>query len=488
MVESEVARNEAFLVYSARDGTPESSISGAYANYRIEGSYFCFGSSVRVDIHCLKTRSGRILLSRSITLDTLSLSKLSGQVTLAMNRMKKAMVASERRVSKTLAIVAEPPTFYFRTKGVSKNTIDIARLFRKNVANRLRRFVHSRQEHVDSLRLDIYDDADILDHYLWSYHDPGEIISDLAADYLILLKIEDLGQRLCVAATLHSYSTDSLFFGYPVYTGDDNKAGFRNLIDETLLDIAKTLVDLKLLKDSVLEEADFEHARKEGGQEGELKLRGSLISEMARDTKDVRVLDIRPNKAFGFRLGGIRHHDDRLFLGQGSSEYLEIFYSYLLPHRRWMRSWMALEMEAALGMDYGGGTLLRRGLTNLNLFLDLRLVVTSLQYSDLPITIAFGVGGGIGWISMKYRANEAPYAGSCDFEDAVSRGLGTASARVEFPIVKWLRLQVLSRWLAQVGPPISGFEDVPFDDSVEGPVGGKLDGRHVCVGFKMVFR
>ncbi len=488
MVEADLAQNDAFLVYSTRDSSLTGSIAKRYANYEIEGSFFAYESSVRIDIHCLRIPSGRILLSRSIVLDTLTLGQLSARVVVAMNRLKTAMLADLAQVNTSLAIVAEPPSRYFQSTGSVDEVNDIARLFRRNVINNMKRLIHLDGWRQGQRSLDVHDDGEILDQYLEEYHAPGEIISNLAVDYLVLVKLDDLGQRLRVAATLYSYSSDPPIIADYVFTGDNSKAKFRDLIDETLFRIAARLCDEGLYDDSTICSDEYEKAEAAGATEDAKAAKKDAISVIQRNTKDVRVIDIRSNKAYGARLGGIEHRDDDLYLNRRSGEYLEMFYSYRLPHRSWMPSWTAAEIEASLGMDYGAGNLFRRGLTSLNLLLELRFVVTSLQYTDLPITIAVGGGLGIGGISLKYKEGHAPYTGTGEYEDAVFRPVLAGSARLEFPVLRWLRFQVLMRKIYQTGGVISRFEDFPYDGSIVEPVRGKLGGWQTLAGFKIVFR
>jgi hypothetical protein len=201
------------------------------------------------------------------------------------------------------------------------------------------------------------------------------------------------------------------------------------------------------------------------------------------------MLDIRANKAFGLRGGGIRHSDAELYLGRRSSEYIEIFYAHRLPHFKNLRSWLDLEIEAAVGMDYGGGNLFRHGVTSMSLFTEGRLIISWLEYSEWPITAALGGGFGIGGYSMKLDSYEAPLAQAAAIEDAEVRILGTLSGRIEFPVIDWLRVQVLVRYQHQIsGSTITNFENAIFDDSVRDPVRGKIHGLFTLAGLKFVFR
>jgi hypothetical protein len=204
MVESELAQSDAFLVYSGTDSAATGPIARLYANYRIDGSFIVFDSTVRADIRCRKLPSGRILMSRRIIPPTVNLNSLSGAVTLETNHMKRAMLTDHSRLAAKLAIVAGPPGQYFKSSRSHEKVIYITRLFRKNLINKMKQLVHEQKRSTGQNLLDVIDDEELLDDYMEEYHAPGEIISDLSADYLVSLKVEDMGQRLlCVRPTRH---------------------------------------------------------------------------------------------------------------------------------------------------------------------------------------------------------------------------------------------------------------------------------------------
>ena len=489
MVESELAQSDAFLVYSGADSTATGPIARLYANYRIDGSYIVFDSTVRADIRCRRLPSGRILMSRRIIPPTVNLNSLSGAVTLETNHMKRAMLTDHSRLAAKLAIVAGPPGRYFKSNRSHDKVMYITRLFRKNLINKMKQLVHEQKRSTKQSLLDVIDDEELLDDYMKEYHAPGEIISDLSADYLVSLKIEDMGQRLRVSSTLHSYVSDPPAIAEFIYAGDENKARFKDLIDRTLFHLARELCRRGLFEDTAVCSATYDTLKQHGTDLEVLAFEKKAMARLDKATESVRVLDIRANKAVGFRTGGIRHSDAALYLGRRSSEYIELFYCIRLPHHRKMRSWMDAEIEAAVGLDFGGGNLFRHGVTSMNLFTEARLVITWLEYWELPITLAFGGGFGVGGISMKYSANEAPLAQPSGVEDAEVRIQGALSGRVEFPVVDWLRVQVLMRYQHQLtGSTITSFENLVFDESVRDPVRGKLHSMFTLAGIKIVLK
>jgi len=489
MVRTELTRSQAFIVYA--NDIADTQESGhdvpIFANYILSGSFFSYQSGIRVDMLCRSTKSQRILLSQSIVLDTLALHVLSDRVAQASSRMKSAMLADFQQSQVVIAVVASPPRRYFVGRRGLDNLRDIARIFRHNIVNKLRALVKPRGLQKDSKRVHIMEDTEYFDIFLDSSFAPGEILSELSADYLILVGIEDIGQGIHSVSTLYSYVTDPPIIGEPIYDGSHNKAKFRYLLDETILSIYSRLCELSVIPDPDTYLPTNLRERVISGSASSDEI-AEAMDRLEEDMEGARVQDIRPNKGIGFRIGGNIHKDKELFLGKKSTEYLELFYAIRLPDRRSFPSWLATEFEVSLGLDYGQGTLFRHRTTGLNLMLTTRLLITALQYSDLPILYGVGVGLGIGGISYKYDANEAPYAGECRFDDAEVRGLYSVSFKVELPIVDWLRLQIAPRYIGQFGPNITCFENVPFDDSVLSPPRGELTGWCMIGGLRIVMR
>ncbi len=489
MVRTELTRSQAFIVYAGR---PSDSANGerqppAFANYILSGSFFSYRGGIRVDMLCKNTESQRILLSQSIVLDTLSLHVLSDRVAQASSRMKSAMLADFRQSQITIAVVAESARQYFAGRQGQDNLRDVARIFRHNLVNKLRALMRPSGSVTKDIRAHVIEDTDQFDRFLDSSFAPGEMLSELSADYLILVGIEDIGQGIRAVSTLYSYVTDPPIIGEPIHDGSQNKAKFTYLLDETILHIFSRLCELQVVPDTSTCPPEADRQNILSGQASFAETSGA-IDKLNERMQGARVQDIRPNKGIGFRLGAIIHDDECLFLGRKSAEYVEVFYSIRLPDVRKYPPWLATELEVSFGLEYGQGSIFRDRTTALNVMLTGRMLFTALQYSNLPILFGLGAGLGIGGVSYKYDPNDAPYAGECKLEDADVRGLFSLSAKLEVPIADWLRLQIVPRYVFQMGPDITCFEDVPFDDSVVSPPRGKLTGWSTLGGLRIVMR
>ncbi|UCD64244.1 MAG: hypothetical protein JSW34_02065 [Candidatus Zixiibacteriota bacterium] len=486
MVRTELTRSQAFIVY-APGPREEESETPPFANYVLSGSFFSYQGGIRVDILCKNTESQRILLSESIVLDTLSLHVLSNRVAQATSKMKSAMLADFQRSQITIAVVASSPRRYFAGHPGMDGLRAVARIFRHNLVDKLRTLVKLQGSPTSDVRVHVMEDTDRFDRFIDSSFAPGEILSDLSADYLVLVGIEDVGQGIRAVSTLYSYMTDPPILGEPIHDGSQSKAKFEYLLDETILSIFSRLCELGVVPDS---SACLPGPKRQDIISGEASSAeiSAAIESMKNHMAGARVQDIRPNKGIGIRVGAINHADEQLYLGKRSAEYIELFYSIRLPDVRSFPPWLATELEMSVGLEFGQGTLLREGTTAGNMGLTGRMLFTALQYSNLPILFGFGVGLGIGGISYKYEAGEAPYEGTCRLEDGEIRGLFSVSGKLEVPVTDWLKLQVVQRHVFQMGADITCFETVPFDDSIASPPRGKLNGWTTLAGFRIVTR
>ncbi|UCE24096.1 MAG: hypothetical protein JSU74_12490 [Candidatus Zixiibacteriota bacterium] len=489
MVRTELTCSQAFIVYAGRpsDSQEAEKQPPTFANYILSGSFFSYQGGIRVDILCKNTESQRILLSQSIVLDTLSLHVLSDRVAQASSRMKSAILADFQRSQIIIAVVVSSPRRYFVGHSGLDDLRDVARIFRHNMVNKLRTLVRPRGSPTSNVRVQVMEDTERFDRFIDSSFAPGEILSELSADYLVLVGIEDIGEGIRAVSTLYSYVTDPPIMGEPIHDGSQNKAKFDYLLDETILSLFSRFCELGVVPDSSACLSGPERERIISGEASSAEISAG-ISLLKNRMEGARVQDIRPNKGIGIRPGVITHGDERLFLGRKSAEYLELFYSVRLPDIRRFPSWLATEIELSFGLEFGQGTILRDRTTATNAMLTGRALFTALQYSNLPLLVGVGIGLGYGRISHKYEVGEAPYAGECRLQDGESRGLLAVSGKLEVPVTNWLRLQIVPRYVFQMGPEISCFETAPFDNTVVLPPRGKLTTWTILAGLQFVMR
>lgn len=538
MVETELSRSEAMLVYAdegmwsrylLRDSVATSDTLPCPANYMICGSFFGMNNSLRIDLRCVKIPSNRILTGGKVTIDTVNITNLSSRIADASNRLKSAMLSDFHRSTKTLAVVAEPPIRYFSTGGLSEESKEVAKLIVHNMTNKLQLLMAYSKKLDRSTNLKIYYcDWKTIDDYIGKFPTPADIINDLDIDYLMLVKIEDLGHKIRLATNMHSYDLERPALAEYIYQGEVDKDMVGSAIDTTVLRISRELCKLEILKTPVFckilsnspqEAISYSLQRTRDSAQGmfpdsvpvsygysvrqvdSVSLHNILAGFPRKILRQVRMIDFRRKKGMGIRAGPSYHVDKQFFLGKESTEYFEVFFSHTLPHPSglpWWSRWLVPpwfvhprffcnEIEVSIGYDLGAGNLFRRGVVSANGFLNYKIIFAKFQYASFPVVLS--AGGGIGGVgaSFRYRAGDAPYVGDKTFEQGVLRFAGNAFVGAEFPLSDRLRLQGLVRWLIQRSK-ITDYADVPFDDSVREKPIGSLQSLFFIGGIKYVWR
>src|SRR5712692_1077107 len=189
-------------------------ITGASAreasNYRVDGSYSVIGSTLRIDVRCIKRGpENRILASRYALVDTADAQALSAAVRDLAHGLRHSMEADFRRSLKTLAVVATTGSETFAVRRPSRRETAVARELTRTAALELQAL--SSRESRDSeapLRLQVLSDLLEVERYTSAPLSPSEILADLRADYLLLLIFQDLGQEVRLTAQLHSFDVE----------------------------------------------------------------------------------------------------------------------------------------------------------------------------------------------------------------------------------------------------------------------------------------
>jgi hypothetical protein len=347
----------------------------------------------------------------------------------------------------------------------------MAKLIVHNMTNKLQ-LLMAHSEKLDSgTNLKIYYcNPETMDEYVEHFPNPADIINDLDIDYLVLVKTEDLGYTIRLSTNLHSYDLERPALAEYIYQDDATKTRVEPVIDTTVLQMAKKLCDLGILKAPKF----CSSASKENW------------TSFQRILRNVRMMDFQRNKGIGLRAGPTSHDDPELYLGHESSEYFEISFSLLLPHWK-LPWWLTHQLEASVGYDLSAGNVFRKGVISANGFLSYQLAFAGWQYASFPVVLSCGGGPGIIGISYAYDEGDEPYKGEVDYKRGISRLAGNASAGIELPLSDRFRLQGVIRRIFGT-PQIKIFADVPFDKSVANPPVGSLNGWFFIGGIKLVWR
>ena len=488
MVQTELSRSEAILIYA------DSSLRLQYSdeeppkpNYIVHGSFFPIHDKLRIDLRCTKIPANRILTSNKVAIETLSVDRLSSKIAEASHRLKSAMLSDFRKTTKTLAIVAEPPTKYFSATHLSNDAREIAKLIVHNMTNKMQLLMaHSAKLDKGTNVKICYCNPETIDNYIKNFPNPADIINDLDIDYLVLVKTEDLGHTIRLSTNFHSYDLERPALAEYIHQDEEIKSRVESIIDATVLQTSQKLCEKRILKAN-----QFCSLVREEESDSLQKVKSDSLQKILAK---VRMLDFRRNKGAGIRAGPTRHLDRELYLGRESTPYFEIFFSVRLPDLlRWMNltlpSWLSHELEASIGYDKGTTKFFfrRKGVMSANGFLNYKLVFSWFQYGSFPILFSCGAGPGIKGMSFEYGAGDEPYTGSKLYHRSHVKGVANFFGGIELPLSDRLGLQAVVRRILG-SPEIEDFADFPFDESVSKPPVGSLDSWLVVCGIKYIWR
>jgi len=486
-IETELSRSSAIIVVNDDSLISNKSDSSALleSNYIISGGFTTLGDGIRIDIKCTKRSSRRILSSAQISLDTLNILNLSHEISVAMTKIKSAMLSDFRHKQKTLAIVAEPPITYFSAKKASNESKDLAKSIIYNTISKLRLMLNAAQI-TDSTNenLIVLSDIKSIEHYLDDFPAPSDIINDLDADYLIVLRIEDLGGKINISCNRYSYDPSRAAIAKYIFQGKEDKAFIGELLNKIVFKITGWLCGDNIVK----RECDFCK---------------SIINQSidslgsSRDImQSAQMFSFVRKKSVGFRGGPSYNFNPDIFLGKKSRGYAEVFYSHLIPNPRNLLvipippfnifrfpHWLSNELEVSIGYT---GNFKRRRITFGNGFVNYKLVFSQLQYESLPIVINGGFGiGGVG-ISYYFDPGEASYIGEYAFKSGTLNFACNTFIGIEFPILGDWHLQATLRYLMHPFT-ITDFQDLEFDETIQHRPVGNLNGLYFLGGLKYLF-
>ncbi|MFZ1683234.1 MAG: hypothetical protein WAU88_03795, partial [Candidatus Zixiibacteriota bacterium] len=445
-----------------------------FANYVISGTCLNYGNGLRLDILCTGTESQRILLGETFTCSSDDLDGLSSKLALVAAKMRSAMLADFSPRIQRFAVVAPPPSAAFARRRSMDNIRDIASLVRHNVINLLREFLASDTILDPDKTTEIVEDSHELDRYLEKEIDEGEIVSNLGTEFVVMLPLDDLNGQIRLSAVLYAFRHDPPLLGVRLFSKVIKKTQYRDLIDSAVVNILCNLDTLKLLGPG-RGHSDTAHGYK------------AIKSRYCKQTSSSPLESILPQRQVGFRLGGMSHRDEALFLGTKSTEYFEFYYSIPIFSSTKTLRYVPNELELSVGLDYGEGTLFRHRVTAMNVLMSMRYSLSMLQYTDFPITLSVGPGLGLAGMTYKFRPNESPYTGDRKFDNQEIRPIAAVSGNVRIQAASWLRVDVLYKYQMQLCGPMSHFKDIALQGGLASPF-GKYSGYYTLVGISVVFR
>lgn len=459
IVVNELSKSDAIMVQSDTV-TGDELTTGA--NYVVSGGYTEVGAQVRVDLHAMVQRPlRRVLAGQFAVADTGDVQQLSVGVAQAVNGIKRAMASDFRRSSRTIAFYSTGPERVFAARAPPRVDSAAVRAIVRAMAQKLSLLTTVSG---GDLRLEVITAAEVGT----SSTDPPTILADLRADYLVMVRYADMGERVRVSADLHGYVAEAPAIGTLLHQGDVDRTELGVVVDSTILKLAKKL---ELV-----------------GRGGRTDSPPATDSERLAVIRRLRLPALVKTKEIGYRLGVVLGRaSPNLYFGRQSGTYLEMFFSAMLPFQIFSRPGGQFDtaVEVLWGHDLGGNLSLN-GAWGSNLFANLRVILTPWQYSRTSFNAA--IGGGLGMQSLRYNF----HPGDPDFSgDEPYRELGFSLAanvfgQIDFGFLFGTTVDIVMRWVPSIGRTVDTFVDAPLTGFTpgNGPT-GKLGAAYIMGGLKL---
>jgi TolB-like protein len=369
---------------AARGAVPDTAV----ASYTVGGTLTTLNRGLRVDVTVVKHRASRILASRRAILDSIDLNTLSVSLARLGREVRFAMEADFRQQKKALTVVGIPAEQLSskRRAGDIAITAEIARAFSRKL-----KLLTVRGVRGEALLPFVVRDATI-DTARVSAADPFAWLARADADYLVLLRYQDLGDRVRLSTDLEFADPETPVFPGAVPDRIVDKADLAAAVDSVLVEIVTILGAY-------------------GATESEVT--DSVRGDVWATIRSSPMHSIVKNRQAGVRFGAVlsRPNTD-FFFGENAGNYIELHYSQMLPSVYAGRSGgrFGVGLEAVLGLDLGedaslGGAAVASGLVNGKLYL------TPWKHSRTTINITLGGGAGLVGLRYSFSPGDRNYTG-----------------------------------------------------------------------------
>ena len=468
---TELNKSEAISLYDSQKDT-----SKLLLNYIIDGDFVEIGRQLSINVRCKNNRTGLLLVSKRVIIDTINASNISREMVEIVNQIRYRMETDFHKSVKTIAVVGQLPSKLFSYNEIDYDAAGVIEEVARTISQKLRLLSMKNLEKDSTkssgiLKLQVLDNSDQMTTSA-SKPNPSEILAGLDADYLFLISYQDQGDKVRLSSTLYSFDSER-----PSAANFTNEETF----DKSELNLAINNTVIKLMK--------------------YLCRYGFLSSDVACDPigKGITVVDstidkiemhtILQDAQIGIRVGGVVNRaSSELFLGRKSGTYFEAFYSRMVP---FLSSGLDgglfdVGFEMLFGLDLGGNFSLR-GPTVSNSFLNVKIFLTRWQYSKNPFN--FLVGGGIGTQALRYVLSPGDdyFHGDKYFKDTAFKFNFDLFAEFEFPLWKEFDIDVVYRYIP-TSTQVTTFENAPIESSEKnrGPI-GRLGASYFIGGLKYKF-
>lgn len=475
IVESELANSEAIIIFA----NDSSFVKKEYADYIIDGKLFEINNQLRIDVRCIKIKTQRILASKKVIIDTVTIKNLTYSIADVCHQLKRIMETDFKSASKTLAIIAKPPERLFSSTSPSQDDYKISREIIRTITQKLKLLTSINAETSFKLDMELLDNAQKITEYLKKPIAPSDIISDLDCDYLITVQYEDFGNDVRIIADIHSYDVKRIGISQPIYEARIKKPEINVAINNIVKNIITSLCEAGFVK------------RKD---ESDDNLNVTPCDSLIRIDKSnynynyiakIMMPDVRKFKNIGFRLGVTAYRKSpELFLGSNSNVCIEVFYSYMIPN---LDLGFDIVTEASLSGGFiGKGSLLFKGINHSNGFINVKASFSNLQYSTLPMILRFGIGLGFQGVKYNFSPGDEFYLGDKKYSNGIVRFATNFSIEIEFPFSDSISFHWIGRYIPGFFSNFNNFKDVRLDYN-ENPEGIMRE-FYIFLGFRYQWR
>jgi len=472
LMESRLQGSETIMVFA--DSTETASITGSAGrptvDYVITGTFLEIGRKIKVDVRCIKPKSGRILVSTEVLIEADDMQSLTKQMTDAGLRLKRAMEADFETQKKTISVTAYPPLRIFRSEGATPYDVEMTKEIVRAMNHKLRLLTMRIDDKDPPMLVQVFEDTEKADEYITrpSRTSPADMLADLDVDYVLVVSYEDIGDDVRLCSNLHSYDAGHAGVPIPVHITKTKKADLNEAIDATIVRMLQYLKHSKLASNMPSPEKKLEQSEKD---------------DVMKRLKEVKMPDARRNKGIGIRIGPAAPFDPDLYFGKESSPYYEVYFSYLVTALHW---WVFdFGIEPSFGLNRARTNGFVRGVVASNGFFNAKTVISFGPRLGIPIIQSFGGGYGGQGVRYKYDVGDDRYLGDKEFDNAKLRATYNFFAETEFPINDTWRFHGFLRWVAP-SEQIQIFRYAEID--YPGIPVGRMGGYYFTAGLEYTWR
>ena len=247
---TELNKSEAISLYDSQNDT-----SKLLLNYVIDGDFVEIGRQLSINVRCRNNRTGLILVSKRVIIDTINASNISREMVEIVNQIRYRMETDFHKSVKTIAVVGQLPSKLFSYNEIDYDAAGVIEEVARTISQKLRLLSMQNLEKDTSktsgiLNLQVLDNSNQMTTSARKPN-PSEILAELDADYLLLISYQDQGDKVRLSSTLYSF--DSERPSAANFTNEEtfDKSELNSAINKTVSKLMKHLCRYRFLSSDV---------------------------------------------------------------------------------------------------------------------------------------------------------------------------------------------------------------------------------------------